>query len=177
MIWFVELAKNDKVSISVSWAIVRMTSNSAARIFDRNDNFIIQVEYKCVSIANKLVFSVILFNTSPFCGSEPANAGGIFNLNETDGRSNPVAPLMEVLRTPPVFSRVEDHFDRHQFLTQVIDYVLNVSWLLPYEWGGLKVVLWIDCLECELRVLKWLFKSTLIFLLFLSCLNQCQCKL
>ena len=111
MIWFVELAKNDKVSISVSWAIVRMTSNSAARIFDRNDNFIIQVEYKCVSIAHKLVFSVFLFNTSPFCGSEPANAGAVFNLNETDGGSLAVATLMEVLRTPAIFSRVEDHFN------------------------------------------------------------------
>lgn len=88
-----------------------MTSNSAARIFDRNDNFIFQVEYKCVSIANKLVFSVILFNTSPLGGGEPANAGAILNLNETDGRSLAVATLMEILRTPPVFSRVEDHFD------------------------------------------------------------------
>jgi hypothetical protein len=88
-----------------------MTSNSAARIFDRNDKFIIQVEYKCVSIAHKLVFSVFLFNTAPLCGSETANAGAVPDLNEADGRALAVATLMEILRTPTVFSRIEDHFD------------------------------------------------------------------
>ena len=154
-----------------------MTRNCTVRVFDWDKKFIIQVEEEGVSIAQELIFIAIFFYASPLCSSETTNTRTVLNLDEADGRSLAITLLMEVLGSPAVSSRIENHFDRHEFSTQIIHNELDASLFFPNKWRSFKVVLRINWLECNYRVLKWKLERTIILLLLLARLKQLESEL
>jgi hypothetical protein len=82
--------------------------------------------------------------TSPFCGGKSANTWAVLELNEADGRSYIIAFFMEILGTPTILSRIENHFDRNQFLAQIIYYFLYLGVFFSYKRRCFKVILGVN---------------------------------
>ena len=101
-----------------------MPRNSTIWILNWNKKFLIQVENEGVSIAQKLIFLFFFFYASPLSSSKSTNTRAVLDLDEADSRALAITFFMKILSAPAVFSRVENHFDRHEFLAQIIYDVL-----------------------------------------------------
>jgi len=140
----IKLAKNNKITVSVSWAIIWMASNSTIWILYRDKQIVIQVKDKGISVIQKMISFFLFLNTSPFCGSKSANTWAVLELNEADGRSYIIAFFMEILGTPTILSSIENHFDRNQFLAQIIYYFLYLGVFFSYKRRCFKVILGVN---------------------------------